>query len=64
MMHPAAFEMIRQIDEELRQTSLRRNWWRHVRPDPEPKRPEPITDAEIIELVFGPHCDAEGSIGA
>jgi hypothetical protein len=63
MMHPAAFEMIRHLDEDLRQVSLRRFWWRHVQPDPEPERPEPISEAEIIELVFGPH-EAEGSIGA
>jgi hypothetical protein len=64
MMHPTGFEMIRHLDEEIRQVSLRRFWWRHVRPDPEPERPESITEAEIIELVFGPHCEAEGSIGA
>jgi hypothetical protein len=64
MMHPAAFEMIRHLDEELRQVSLRKYWWRHVRVDPEPERLEPISEAEIIELVFGPHCEAEGSIGA
>jgi hypothetical protein len=64
MMHPAGFEMIRRLDEERREISLRRFWWRHVRPDPEPERPAPITDAEIIELVFGPQCEAEGSIGA
>jgi hypothetical protein len=64
MMHPAAFEMIRHFDERRREASLRKFWWRHVRPDPEPEGPEPITEAEIIELVFGPQCEAEGSIGA
>jgi hypothetical protein len=64
MMHPAAFEMIRHLDEERRQVSLRRFWWRHVKADPEPARPEPIREAEIIELVFGPQCEAEGTIGA
>jgi hypothetical protein len=64
MMHPTGFEMIRHLDEEIRQASLRKFWWRHVRPDPVPERPEPISEAEIIELVFGPHCEAEGSIGA
>lgn len=61
MMHPAGFEMIRRLDEERREISLRKFWWRHVTPDPEPER---ITEAEIIELVFGPRCDVEGSIGA
>jgi carbamate kinase len=53
--------MIRHLDEELREISLRKFWWRHVKPDPEPER---ITEAEVIELVFGPQCEAEGSIGA
>jgi carbamate kinase len=61
MMHPTGFEMIRHLDEELREISLRKFWWRHVKPDPEPER---ITEAEVIELVFGPQCEAEGSIGA
>jgi hypothetical protein len=64
MMYPAGFEMIRRLDEERREISLRKFWWRHVQPDPEPVRPEPITEAQIIELVFGPQCEAEGSIGA
>lgn len=64
MMHIAGFEMIRHLDEELRQVRLRKFWWRHVEPDPVPERPEPISDAEIIELVFGAPCEAEGSIGA
>ncbi|HEU4917690.1 MAG TPA: hypothetical protein VFV13_14115 [Acidimicrobiia bacterium] len=64
MMHWAGFEMIRHLDEELRQVSLRKFWWRHVQPDPEPEPSERISEAEIIELVFGPHCEAEGSIGA
>lgn len=64
MMHPVAFEMIRHLDQELRQASLRKFWWRHVQPDPTPELAERISEAEIIELVFGPQCEAEGSIGA
>jgi hypothetical protein len=63
-MHPAALEMIRHFEEEARKASLRKFWWRHVQPDSEPARPAPITDAEIIELVFGPRCEVEGPLGA
>jgi hypothetical protein len=64
MMHPAGFEMIRYLDEQIREASLRKFWWRHVEPDPAPQRSEPTPEAEIIELVFGPQCGTEGSIGA
>ncbi|HET9203306.1 MAG TPA: hypothetical protein VFP67_09230 [Acidimicrobiia bacterium] len=61
MLPSAGFEMIRHLDEELRQVSLRRFWWKYVAQDPEPAR---ITEAEVIELVFGPHCEAEEPLGA
>ena len=64
MLPSAGFQMIRHLDEELRQVRMRRFWWRYVRPDPEPVPVERITEAEIIELVFGPQCEAEEPMGA
>jgi hypothetical protein len=64
MLPSAGFEMMRHLDEELRQVSLRKFWWKYVRPDPEPVPVEHITEAEVIELVFGPHCEAEEPLGA
>ena len=64
MLPSAGFEMIRHLDEELRQVSMRKFWWKYVRPDLEPVPVEHIAEVEIIELVFGPHCEAEEPLGA
>lgn len=64
MLPSAAFQMIRQLDEEMRQVSMRKFWWKYVRSDPEPEPIEHITEADIIELVFGPHCEVEEPLGA
>jgi hypothetical protein len=64
MLPSAGFEMIRHLDEELRQVRMRRFWWKYVCSDPEPVPVERITEAEIIEIVFGPHCEAEEPMGA
>ncbi len=64
MLPSAGFEMIRHLDEELRQVRLRKFWWKYVPSDPEPVSVEHTTEAEIIELVFGPHCEVEEQMGA
>jgi hypothetical protein len=62
MLASAGFQMIRHLDEELRQVSLRKFWWRYVAPEPVPVRPAP--EAEIIELFFGMQCEVEEPRGA
>jgi len=64
MLPSASFQMIRHLDEELRQVRMRKFWWKYVRPGPEPAPVEHINEAEIIELVFGPHCEVEEPLGA
>jgi hypothetical protein len=64
MLPSAGFEMIRHLDEKLRQVSMRKFWWKYVPPDPEPVPVVHITEAEVIELVFGPHCEVEEPLGA
>lgn len=62
MLASAGFQMIRHLDEELRQASLRKFWWRYVPSEPEPvMRP---SEAEIIELAFGSQCEMEEPLGA
>ena len=68
MLPLISYEMIRQRNEERRQRSLSRYWWRYVRSDemvPEPALiAEPVRDADVVELVFGTHCGVEEPIGA
>jgi hypothetical protein len=62
MLASAGFQMIHHLDEELRQVSLRKYWWRYVQPEPEPVRPS--HEAEVIELAFGSQCEVEEPLGA
>lgn len=62
MLASAGFEMIRHLDEELRQSSFRKYWWRYVRPEPEPGAP--VREADVIELAFGSQCEMEEPLGA
>ena len=62
MLASAGFQMIRHLDDELRQVALRKFWWRYVAPEPVPVRP--AREAELIELVFGTHCEVEEPLGA
>jgi len=64
MLPSAGFEMIRHLDGELRQVSMRQFWWKYVRPDPESVPLEHVSEGEVIELVFGPHCEVEEPMGA
>jgi hypothetical protein len=64
MFTSTGFEMIRHLDEGRRQASLRRFWWRYAPPEPALRPVIPESEAEIIELVFGPHCEAEEPMGA
>jgi hypothetical protein len=43
---------------------MRRFWWRYALPETEAAPPMLARDADVIELVFGAHCDAEEPIGA
>jgi hypothetical protein len=54
--------MIRHLDEELRQVRMRKFWWKYVPEEPKPAAP--VSEAEVIELVFGPHCEVEEPLGA
>lgn len=62
MLESAGFQMVRHLDEELRQSSRRRFWWRYVQPEPAPI--PPTDDAEIIEFAFGSQCEVEEPLGA
>jgi len=65
MLPLVTYEMIRQRDEERRTRSLKKFWWRYVEPVDAPGTPSSsIADAEVIELVFGAHCEIEEPIGA
>lgn len=64
MLPLATYEMIRQRNEERRARSMRRYWWRYAMPETETAPPMVARDADVIELVFGAHCDAEEPIGA
>jgi hypothetical protein len=58
------YEMVRQLNEERRARSLKRFWWRYVPPEPTVTVPQSVQVADVIELVFGAHCETEESIGA
>jgi hypothetical protein len=62
MLHSASFEMIRHLDDELRQVSIRKFWWRYARPEPEPIAS--VSEAEVIELAFGAQCEMAEPLGA
>jgi len=53
------YELIRQMDEERRDRSLRRFRWRLAGTEV-----VPAGDADVIELAFGPRCEMEEPIGA
>lgn len=64
MLPISSYDMVRQINEERRAKSLRKFWWRHQRPEEDTIVSPWIRQAEVIEVVFGTHCDAEEPIGA
>ncbi|HEX6146374.1 MAG TPA: hypothetical protein VF083_06300 [Acidimicrobiia bacterium] len=61
MLPLVTYEMIRQMEEERRDRSLRRFRWRSTR-----TQPEVVADgvADVIELAFGTRCEMEEPIGA
>ncbi len=59
-----SYEMVRQMNEERRERSLKRFWWRHVESDASVAVHSSGHDADVIELVFSAHCQVEDSIGA
>jgi hypothetical protein len=61
MLHMITYELIRQRNEERRERSLRRFWWRYTRTD---DMVETTRDADVIELAFGSSCQMEEPIGA
>ena len=64
MLPLVSYEMVRQLNEERRARSLKRFWWRYVQPEPTVTVPQSVQVADVIELVFGAHCETEESIGA
>ena len=54
------YELIRQMEDERRDRSLRRFGWRFARTEPETATPV----ADVIELAFGTRCEMEEPIGA
>ena len=61
MLPLVTYELIRQMDEERRDRSLRRFRWRLAWTETEVV---PAGDADVIELAFGPRCEMEEPIGA
>ena len=64
MLPLVTYEMVRQLNEERRARSLKRFWWRYVQPEPTVTVPQSVQVADVIEWVFGAHCETEESIGA
>ncbi|MGH8913951.1 MAG: hypothetical protein ACRDZM_05470 [Acidimicrobiia bacterium] len=64
MLPIATYEMVRKLNEERRERSMRKFWWRHVDSGSETTLSPWLRDAEVIELAFGTHCDAEEPLGA
>lgn len=61
MLPIIGYEMIRQRNEERRERSMRRFWWRYTSVD----APVDTTpSADVVEVVFGTHCDLEEPVGA
>jgi hypothetical protein len=56
-----SYDMIRKSNEERRERSLRRFWWRYR---DEEIVTRPMREADVIELAFGPRCEMEEPIGA
>ena len=59
-----SYEMVRQMNEERRERSMKRFWWRHIEPDASVAVLSSAQNADVIELVFSAHCEVEDSIGA
>jgi len=57
----ATYELIRQMEEERRDRSLRRFRWRFAGTGAEV---ESAGVADVIELAFGTRCEMEEPIGA
>ena len=59
------YELIRQMEDERRDRSLRRFRWRFAGTEAEVV-PVGVADgvADVIELAFGAHCEMEEPIGA
>ncbi len=64
MLPITSYEMVRRMQEERRERSLRRFWWRYREPELEPPVSPWIREAEVIELVFGARCETEEQLGA
>ena len=61
MLPMVSYDMIRKSNEERRERSLRRFWWRYR---DEEIVAQPIREADVIELAFGARCEMEEPIGA
>jgi hypothetical protein len=64
MLPMTTYEMVRKMNEERRERSMRKFWWRHRDSDPGTGASPWLQDAEVIELVFGTHCGVEEPLGA
>ncbi len=64
MLPMTGYEMVRRMNEERRERSMRNYWWKHREPVVEPPLAPDSGDADVIELVFGARCDVEEPIGA
>ena len=62
MLPIISYEMIRQKNEERRERSIKRFWWRHAPTDEVPAVDGP--GADVIEVAFGTHCGMEEPLGA
>lgn len=62
MLPIISYEMVRQRNEERRERSIKRFWWRYA-----PVEELPAFDsagADVIEVAFGTHCGMEEPLGA
>jgi hypothetical protein len=64
MLALVTYDMIRKLNEERRESSIRRFWWRYGTGPEESRLPLPTPEAMVIEMVFGAQCEAEEPIGA
>lgn len=58
------YELVRQMEEERRDRSLRRFRWRFARTEAEMMPVGVDGVADVIELAFGTRCEMEEPIGA